>query len=127
MHVYIGVISLRLSTKQKMEIHVEAGIIVVIINVCTITITVCFYCVLLLLLLLDPCGGGRTGSWGRRGFEAALKSHPVGAHDFDSTKVELRVSNQRTVAYFHFNMPFENSNLPGAGPILSDGTFDNWP
>ena len=36
---------------------------------------------------------------------------------------KLRVSNPRTAAYAYFNMPFESSNLPGAGPIFSKLNF----
>ena len=33
---------------------------------------------------------------------------------------KLRVSNPRNIAYVHFKMPFETSNIPEAGPILPD-------
>ena len=33
----------------------------------------------------------------------------------------------RTIAYFLFTMPFESSNLSGAGPAFRDRTFENWP
>ena len=38
----------------------------------------------------------------------------INSHNF-----KPRVSNPRTVAHLHFNMPFGSSNLPGAGPISS--------
>ena len=44
----------------------------------------------------------------------------VSSHNFDSQTFKLRVSNPRTTAYCHFKMPFESSNLPGAGPIFPD-------
>ena len=30
----------------------------------------------------------------------------------------MRVSNPRAIIYVHFKLPFESSNLPGAGPIV---------
>ena len=30
------------------------------------------------------------------------------------------ISNPRTTVYVHFSMPFESSNLPGAGPKFPD-------
>ena len=30
----------------------------------------------------------------------------------------MRVSNPRAIAYFHFNMPFESSNIPGTLPVF---------
>ena len=41
--------------------------------------------------------------------------------------VSLRFSNPRTIAYAHFKMPFESRNIPGAGPVFPDWTFENWP
>ena len=51
------------------------------------------------------------------------------SRNFDSQKFESRVSNPRTIAYVHLNVPFESSNLPGAVPIiLQDAwTFESWP
>ena len=40
----------------------------------------------------------------------------VSSHNFNLPKIKLRVSNPRTIAYFHF----ESSDLPGAGPIFPD-------
>ena len=51
----------------------------------------------------------------------------VSSHYFDSQTIKLRISNPRTIAYVHFNMPVYSSNRPGAGPILPDWTFENWP
>ena len=48
------------------------------------------------------------------------------ATSLNSQHFKSRVSNPRTIAYFHSNMPFESSNLPGAGPNLPDCTFENW-
>ena len=31
---------------------------------------------------------------------------------------KLRVSDPRTAAYFHFEVPFESSNLPGSEPLF---------
>ena len=42
----------------------------------------------------------------------------VNSHNCDAQQFKLRVSNLRTVTYVHFNLPFESSNLPGAGPIF---------
>ena len=47
----------------------------------------------------------------------------VGSHDFDSQDFKLRVSNPRTVAYLHLNMPFDGSNLSGAGPMFAGWTL----
>ena len=33
---------------------------------------------------------------------------------------KLRVSNPSTIAYVHFNMPCESSDVAGAGPCLPD-------
>ena len=38
---------------------------------------------------------------------------------FNSRNFELRVSTPRNIAYSQFDMCFECSNLPGAGPIFS--------
>ena len=46
--------------------------------------------------------------------------HAVSSQNIDSQNWTLRISNPGTVAYDHFNMPFEGSNLPGAGPIFPD-------
>ena len=39
------------------------------------------------------------------------------SHTLNSQHFKLRVSNPGTVACVHFKLPFESSNLPGAGPI----------
>ena len=44
----------------------------------------------------------------------------VSSHNFNSHNFNLRVSDPRTIAYFHFKMLLESSNLPGNGPILPD-------
>ena len=44
----------------------------------------------------------------------------VSSHNFNSQKIKLRLSNPRTVAYFHFKMLFESSDLSGAGHISPD-------
>ena len=44
-----------------------------------------------------------------------VSSHNVNSHNFN-----LRVSNPRTIAYVHFNMPFDSSNLPWTGPIFQN-------
>ena len=58
----------------------------------------------------------------------------VSSRHFNSQCFELRVSNPRTTAHLDFRMPFDNSNLPGAGPIFPDLTLlktgrvvENWP
>ena len=38
--------------------------------------------------------------------------HPD-SHDFNSQR--LRASSPRTIAWFHFKVPFESSNIPCAG------------
>ena len=48
----------------------------------------------------------------------------VSSHNFNSQIVKLRVSNPRTIAYVHFKM-LKCSNLPGAGPIFPDQTFED--
>ena len=42
----------------------------------------------------------------------------VSSHKFNSQNFKLRVSNPRTIAYFHFKMLFESSDLPGAGQFF---------
>ena len=37
------------------------------------------------------------------------------SRNFDWHSFGSRVSNPRAIAYFHFNMPFESSDLPGSG------------
>ena len=61
------------------------------------------------------------------GWNARNLPHTVSSHNFHSQKYKLRVSNPRTIAYVHFKMPFESSNILGAGPISPDWTFENWP
>ena len=51
----------------------------------------------------------------------------VSSHNLDSHNFRLRVSNPRPIACLHLNMPFESSNLQGAGPIFPDWAFENWP
>ena len=48
-------------------------------------------------------------------------------HNINSQPFRLRLSNHRTIDHVHFNMPFETSNLSGAGPVSPDWSFDNWP
>ena len=48
----------------------------------------------------------------------------ISSHNFHSPNLELRVSNPRTIAYCHFDMPVESSNLPGARPSFPDWTFE---
>ena len=45
----------------------------------------------------------------------------------DLRHIKLRVSNPRTIACVHFNVPFGSSNLPGSGPTSPERAFDNWP
>ena len=47
----------------------------------------------------------------------------VNSHNFNSHNFKLRASSPRTIAFFHFNMPFESSHLPGAGPMFPDRTL----
>ena len=42
---------------------------------------------------------------------------------FNSHNFKLRVSNPRTIAYIHFNMLFESSNLPGGWDDFSRLNF----
>ena len=51
----------------------------------------------------------------------------VSSHNFNWQHFKLRVSDPRTSAYVHFNMPFESSNLPGAGPSCPDSFVKEWP
>ena len=51
----------------------------------------------------------------------------VSSHEFNLQHFKLRVSNPRTIAYVHFNTPFESSNLPDPWHIFPDRTFGNWP
>ena len=46
------------------------------------------------------------------------KIDTVSSHNVDSRHFKSRVSNPRTVAYAHFKVPFESSNLLGAGPTF---------
>ena len=45
------------------------------------------------------------------------------SHDINLQNFNLRVLNPRTIAYAHFNMSIDSSNLPGAGPIFSRLSF----
>ena len=49
----------------------------------------------------------------------------VNFHNFNSHNFNLRVSNPRTVAYSHSNVPFESSNLPGSGRTYKTWAFEN--
>ena len=49
----------------------------------------------------------------------------VSSHDFDSQNSQLRVSDPRTIARFHFGAPFESSDLPAAGPTFPDSTSNS--
>ena len=41
----------------------------------------------------------------------------VSSHNFNSEDFKLRVPDPRTIAQFHSKMPFEGSNLSGAGHV----------
>ena len=60
-------------------------------------------------------------------FFHAHQHHTVSSHNFNSQRFKFRVSNPWTIAYVHLKMPFKNSNIPRAGPIFPDWTFENWP
>ena len=60
-------------------------------------------------------------------FALVFLHNSVSSHMFNSQIFKLRVSNPKVIAYFHFKMPFEHSNLAGAGHIFPDLTFENWP
>ena len=47
-----------------------------------------------------------------------VDSLAVKSHNSNSWTFKLRVSNPRTFAYARSKMPFESSNIPGAGPIV---------
>ena len=47
--------------------------------------------------------------------------------DRKDSRLELRVSNLRTIARVHFRTVFESSKLPGAGPTFPDLHHENWP
>ena len=51
----------------------------------------------------------------------------VSSRNFNLQSSKLRIPNPRTTAYGQFEIPFESSNIPGAGPILPDRTFENCP
>ena len=68
------------------------------------------------------------GLYGNSKHEPLPRSVPgpfstVSSHTFNSQAIELRVS----IADVYFRMPFESSDLPGAGPLFPDWTFKNWP
>ena len=60
-------------------------------------------------------------------FARRSKASTVSSHNFHLHNFKFGVSNSRTIAYAHFKLPFESSDLPGAGPIFPDRTFENWP
>ena len=43
-------------------------------------------------------------------------AYHLSAAAMSAHKIKLRVSNPRTIAYFHIKTPFESFSLPGAGP-----------
>ena len=49
-----------------------------------------------------------------------ITAGPVTSHNNNSQTFNLRVSGPRNLAHVHFKLPFESSNLPGAGPISPD-------
>ena len=51
----------------------------------------------------------------------------VSSPNFNLQNLKLRVSNHRTIAYFHFKMPFESEHFPGYGPTFPDWTSENRP
>ena len=52
----------------------------------------------------------------------------VNSHNLNSQNLELRVSNPRTIAYLHLELPSESSNPPRAGPLfLQIELFENRP
>ncbi len=44
----------------------------------------------------------------------------VSSRGFNLHNFKFGASNPRSIACFHFEVPFEGSNLPGAGPIFPD-------
>ena len=47
----------------------------------------------------------------------------VSSHTYNSHNFKWRVSDPRSIVYFHFEMPCGSSILPGAGLIFPDRTF----
>ena len=47
-----------------------------------------------------------------------VSTDTVRFHSFISHNFNLRVSNPRDAAYVNLEMPFESSNIPGAGPFF---------
>ena len=52
--------------------------------------------------------------------QANGRRHAVSSHNFNSLNFKCRVSDARSVACFHCEMPFESSDLPEAGPVFPD-------
>ena len=52
--------------------------------------------------------------------QAAVTPLAGSSHNLNLQKFKLRASNPRTIAYAHFKMPFESSDLPVAEPIFPD-------
>ena len=51
---------------------------------------------------------------------------PTSLHAYTPTRLPpTRLLKSQNIAYFHVNMPLKSSNLPGAGPIFPDRTFEN--
>ena len=66
----------------------------------------------------SPCGTPYTLHGARtRAHVRAVSSRNLTSYKFNSQHVNLGVSNPKTTDYVHFKVPFESSNLPGAGPI----------
>ena len=52
------------------------------------------------------------------GNSRACLQDTVGSHNVNLQNVNVRVSNPGIIAYAHFEMPFESSNLLGSGPLF---------
>ena len=64
----------------------------------------------------------RGSQWGVGAAAPATRerTYTVSYNSFDSDRVKSTVSNPRAIAYVHFKLPCERSNLPGSGPIFDE-------
>ena len=109
----------RRASKQKRLLIVVILVIVIVIVIVMIMIMI-LVIVIIIVILTKAVRRSKSRDASRTVFT-------VSSHNFRSRYFTWRASDPRTIAYLHLNMPFESPNLPGAGPIFPDRTFEPWP
>ena len=128
--IIIITITTTTTNNNNSDNHTNDNIIIVIIIIVLVNIII-----VITIISSSSSGGGGGGSSSSSSSSSSSNiismSDPVpssvrgrcavSSPNFNSQTIKSRVSNPRTIAYFRIKMPFEGSDLPGAGPILRTG------